>query len=34
MLLEEFPEIEQRRRVLESMRGDLLDVKKLIETII
>jgi len=34
MLLEEFPEIEQRRRVLESMRGDLLDVKKLIETIV
>ena len=34
MLLEEFPEIEQRRRVLESMRGDLLDVKKLIDTII
>jgi hypothetical protein len=34
MLLEEFPEIEQRRRVLESMRWDLSDVKKLIETII
>jgi dynamin 1-like protein len=34
MLLEEFPEIEQRRRVLESMRGDLLEVKKLIETIV
>jgi GTPase SAR1 family protein len=34
MLLEEFPEIEERRRVLESMRGDLLEVKKLIETII
>jgi hypothetical protein len=34
ILLEEFPEIEERRRVLESMRGDLVDVKKLIETIV
>lgn len=33
-LLEEFPEIEQRRRSLEKNRKDLVEIKKLIETIL
>lgn len=32
-LLEEFPEIEKRRRILEKNRGDLSEIKRLIETI-
>lgn len=34
ILLEEFPEIEQRRKVLEKNRKDLVDIKRLIETIL
>ena len=33
-LLEEFPEIEQRRKVLEKNKKDLLEIKKLIEVIL
>ena len=33
-LLEEFPEIEQRRKILEKNKKDLLDIKKLIENIL
>ena len=33
-LLEEFPEIEQRRKVLEKNRKDLVEIKRLIETIL
>jgi len=33
-LLEEFPEIEERRKVLEKSRKDLLDVKQLIESVL
>jgi dynamin 1-like protein len=33
-LLEEFPEIEERRRFLEKNRKDLVEIKKLIETIL
>jgi len=34
VLLEEFPEIEQRRKLLEKNRKDLLEIKRLIETIL
>jgi GTP-binding protein EngB required for normal cell division len=33
-LLEEFPEIEQRRKILEKNKKDLLEIKKLIENIL
>jgi hypothetical protein len=33
-LLEEFPEIEQRRKILEKNKKDLLEIKKLIEVIL
>jgi GTP-binding protein EngB required for normal cell division len=34
ILLEEFPEIEQRRKILEKNRKDLIEIKRLIETIL
>lgn len=34
VLLEEFPEIEQRRKLLEKNRKDLVEIKRLIETIL
>ena len=33
-LLEEFPEIEQRRKILEKNKKDLIEIKKLIENIL